>query len=135
VAEHGLNLLSTSSNLSTSALSGAPGGLGLLNAAGGIAVTGNGHAREQNAEDSKQVSEMVGRMLQCMNVLVSVGVGSAGGDEDKSRLVEELCKLLKANWLGARGRTGRRRGVVGGRVRRETNPVTTTGLREVGAAA
>jgi hypothetical protein len=99
-----VNLLSSTSNLSSSAL-------------GGIAVTGNGNAREQNAEDSKQVSEMVGRMLQCMNVLVSVGVGSAGGDDDqlKSRSVEELCRLLKANWLGARGRTGRRHGVVGGR--------------------
>jgi hypothetical protein len=134
-----LHLLgSSSSNLSTSALSGAGAGFGLLSAAGGIAVTANGNARERNAEDSKQVSEMVGRMLQCMNVLVSVsvGVGAAGGDEDKSRLVEELCKLLKANWLGTRGRTGRRHGVVGGRLRRETNPAATMpGLREVGAAA
>ncbi|KAL2116648.1 hypothetical protein VTJ04DRAFT_8816 [Mycothermus thermophilus] len=31
-------------------------------------------SRDQNVEDSKQVTEMVGRMLQCMSVLASVGV-------------------------------------------------------------
>ncbi|KAK3684251.1 HbrB-like-domain-containing protein, partial [Podospora appendiculata] len=73
----------------------------------------------QNAEDSKQVTEMVGRMLQCMSVLASVGVaGTSDEDSIKNRMVEELNKLLKLNWLG-RGRTGRnRRGIVGGRVRR-----------------
>lgn len=86
--------------------------------------------REQNAEDSKQVAELAGRMLQCMSVLASVGSvvpqeeegegreeereGEMSGDEK----MEELCRLLKLNWLG-RGRTGRnRRGFVGGRVRR-----------------
>ncbi|KAK4153895.1 hypothetical protein C8A00DRAFT_43272 [Chaetomidium leptoderma] len=78
--------------------------------------------RDQNVEDSKQVTEMVGRMLQCMSVLASVGVarggsggGSGGGsardndaEEEGNRMVEELNKLLKLNWLG-RGRTGRNR--------------------------
>jgi hypothetical protein len=77
-----------------------------------------GSVREQNVEDSKQVTEMVGRMLQCMSILAGVGVGDGSGD-DGNRKMEELCRLLKLNWLG-RGRTGRnRRGMVGGRVRRE----------------
>ncbi|KAL2195901.1 HbrB-like-domain-containing protein [Corynascus similis CBS 632.67] len=99
---------------------------------------GAGSIRDQNVEDSKQVTEMVGRMLQCMSVLASVGVtplmvasgsGSNGGatagaastgrvvdDPDEgNKKIEELNKLLKLNWLG-RGRTGRnRRGMVGGR--------------------
>ncbi|KAK3397086.1 HbrB-like-domain-containing protein [Sordaria brevicollis] len=38
--------------------------------------------------------------------------------DESSRMIEELNKLLKLNWLG-RGRTGRnRRGIVGGRVKR-----------------
>ena len=75
-----------------------------------------GSVREQNVEDSKQVTEMVGRMLQCMSVLSSLG--GVGDDEGNSKIVE-LCKMLKLNWLG-RGRTGRNRmGIVGGRVRRE----------------
>lgn len=77
-----------------------------------------GSVREQNVEDSKQVTDMVGRMLQCMSVLASVG-GVEGGDDEGGRKVVELCKMLKLNWLG-RGRTGRnRRGLVGARVRRE----------------
>ncbi|PHH75292.1 hypothetical protein CDD83_4427 [Cordyceps sp. RAO-2017] len=74
--------------------------------------------REQNVEDSKQVTDMVGRMLQCMSVLSSLGgLGDVAGDGNK-RMVE-LCQLLKLNWLG-RGRTGRnRRGIVGGKVRRD----------------
>ncbi|KAM4066917.1 hbrB-like domain-containing protein [Hirsutella rhossiliensis] len=73
--------------------------------------------REQNVEDSKQVTDMVGRMLQCMSVLSSLG-GVGDADEGNRRIVE-LAKLLKLNWLG-RGRTGRnRRGIVGGKVRRE----------------
>ncbi|KAH6688282.1 HbrB-like-domain-containing protein [Plectosphaerella plurivora] len=77
-----------------------------------------GSVREQNVEDSKQVTEMVGRMLQCMSILAGVGVGDGSGD-DGNRKMEELCRLLKLNWLG-RGRTGRnRRGMVGGRIRRE----------------
>ncbi|KAL1876855.1 hypothetical protein VTK73DRAFT_9085 [Phialemonium thermophilum] len=79
---------------------------------------GGSSMREQNVEDSKQVTEMVGRMLQCMSVLASVGVADGGGGDDGNKMIEELNKLLKLNWLG-RGRTGRnRRGIVGGRVRR-----------------
>jgi len=130
---------------------------------------GSGSLREQNVEDSKQVTEMVGRMLQCMSVLASVGgsshgssgpagasatnissssssmmsgihgsIGSgnssSGGDEG-NRMIEELNKLLKLNWLG-RGRTGRnRRGLVGGRVKRGVPPtMTAESVREeVGA--
>lgn len=74
--------------------------------------------REQNVEDSKQLTDMVGRMLQCMSVLSSIG-GVGDVDDEGNRRIEELCKMLKLNWLG-RGRTGRnRRGIVGGRVRRE----------------
>ncbi|RDW75711.1 HbrB-like protein [Coleophoma crateriformis] len=75
--------------------------------------------RQANVEDSsKQLTETVGRMLQCMSVLSSVGSGG-GGDEDAQKKMEELSKGLKLNWLG-RGRTGRnRRGLVGARVRRE----------------
>ncbi|KAF5001432.1 hypothetical protein FGRMN_1028 [Fusarium graminum] len=73
--------------------------------------------REQNVEDSKHITEMVGRMLQCMSVLSGVSAGDVGAEGNER--VEELCKMLKLNWLG-RGRTGRnRRGMVGGRVRRD----------------
>ena len=62
--------------------------------------------------DSKQVTETVGRMLQCLCVLCSV----QSGDEAQEKL-EELSRQLKLNWLG-RGRTGRnRKGFVGSRVR------------------
>ena len=75
-----------------------------------------GISARDNLEDSKQVTEMVGRMLQCMSVLAGVGVG--GEQEEGNRKIGELCRLLKLNWLG-RGRTGRnRRGIVGGKVRR-----------------
>ncbi|KAK7227172.1 hypothetical protein V2G26_015175 [Clonostachys chloroleuca] len=77
-----------------------------------------GSVREQNVEDSKQVTDMVGRMLQCMSVLSSLG-GVGDADDERNRKIVELCKMLKLNWLG-RGRTGRNRmGIVGGRVRRE----------------
>jgi hypothetical protein len=82
--------------------------------------------REQlaNADDSKLVTETVGRMLQCVSVLASVGIvpgtGGAGfafTDEEKQRRMEELCQALKLNWLG-RGRTGRnRRGFVGSKIK------------------
>lgn len=78
-----------------------------------------GSVREQNVEDSKQVTDMVGRMLQCMSVLSSLGGVGDDDDNNSNRKVVELCKMLKLNWLG-RGRTGRNRmGIVGGRVRRE----------------
>ncbi|KAG9233893.1 HbrB-like-domain-containing protein [Amylocarpus encephaloides] len=72
--------------------------------------------RERTVEDSsKQITETVGRMLQCMSVLASVGVGG-GGDEGSQKKMEELTRGLKLNWLG-RGRMGRdRRGLVGARV-------------------
>ncbi|KAK1754326.1 HbrB-like-domain-containing protein [Echria macrotheca] len=94
----------------------------------------SGSLREQNVEGSKQVTEMVGRMLQCMSVLASVGhvhvsltttttpatatTPAPREGDDGNQMIEELNKLLKLNWLG-RGRTGRnRRGIVGGRVKR-----------------
>ncbi|KAK4204821.1 HbrB-like-domain-containing protein [Triangularia verruculosa] len=83
------------------------------------AIPGTG-LRDQNVEDSKQVTELGGRMLQCMSVLASIGEGAGEGreEEEGNKKVEELGKLLKLNWLG-RGRTGRnRRGMVGGRVKR-----------------
>ena len=66
-------------------------------------------------DSSKQLTETVGRMLQCMSVLSSVGNGG-GGDEESQGKMEELCRGLKLNWLG-RGRMGRnRRGLVGARL-------------------
>lgn len=66
----------------------------------------------QGPPDSSQVTETVGRMLQCVSVLASVQSG-----DDAQAKMEDLAKLLKLNWLG-RGRTGRnRRGFVGGRVK------------------
>ncbi|ETN45902.1 uncharacterized protein HMPREF1541_00083 [Cyphellophora europaea CBS 101466] len=59
-----------------------------------------------------QVTETVGRMLQCLSVLCSVQTG-----DDAQTKMEELNKQLKLNWLG-RGRTGRnRKGFVGTRMR------------------
>lgn len=61
--------------------------------------------------NSEQVTETVGRMLQCLSVLGSVQSG-----DDAQRKMEGLAKELKLNWLG-RGRTGRnRRGFIGTRV-------------------
>ncbi|KAK0673423.1 HbrB-like-domain-containing protein [Cercophora samala] len=97
---------------------------------------GSGSHRDQNVEDSKQVTELGGRMLQCMSVLASIGVGGGIGEgqqeeEEGNKKVEELGKLLKLNWLG-RGRTGRnRRGLVGGRVKRGGSG-TGTGLGGMG---
>lgn len=62
-------------------------------------------------QDSSQVTETVGRMLQCVSVLASV----QSVDEPQAKM-EGLAKALKLNWLG-RGRTGRnRKGFVGTRV-------------------
>lgn len=61
---------------------------------------------------SAQVTETVGRMLQCLSVLCSIQSG-----DDAQAKMEELNRQLKLNWLG-RGRTGRnRKGFVGSRVR------------------
>ncbi|PTB61791.1 HbrB-like protein [Trichoderma citrinoviride] len=58
--------------------------------------------REQNVEDSKQVADMVGRMLQCMSVLSSIGGVGGDVDDEGNRKMVEL------------GRTGRNRmGIVG----------------------
>ncbi|KAL9113024.1 MAG: hypothetical protein Q9187_007686 [Circinaria calcarea] len=68
-------------------------------------------ARVTLPPDSAQVTETVGRMLQCLSVLVSVQTG-----DDAQAKMEGLAKELKLNWLG-RGRTGRnRKGFVGTRV-------------------
>ncbi|KAK2745678.1 hypothetical protein FQN57_003574 [Myotisia sp. PD_48] len=62
--------------------------------------------------DPSHVTEIAGRMLQCICVLASVQT-----DDDAQKMVEELSKTLKHNWLG-RGRTGRdRRGFVGTKIR------------------
>jgi hypothetical protein len=58
--------------------------------------------------DSAKVTETVGRMLQCVSVLVSL----QSSDESQDK-IGRLSKELKYNWLG-RGRTGRQRqGFVG----------------------
>ncbi len=79
--------------------------------------------RRQGPPDSSQVTETVGRMLQCVSVLASV----QSGDESQGKM-EDLAKALKLNWLG-RGRTGRnRRGFVGTRA-----PRRGMGVGDVGA--
>jgi hypothetical protein len=69
-------------------------------------------ALRQLPMDSAKVTETVGRMLQCVSVLVSL----QSGDEAQDK-IGRLNKELKYNWLG-RGRTGRQRqGFVGPRSR------------------
>ncbi|KAL9100572.1 MAG: hypothetical protein Q9163_004061 [Psora crenata] len=64
--------------------------------------------QQQQLLDSSQVTETVGRMLQCVSVLAS----TQSGDDSQGKM-EDLAKALKLNWLG-RGRVGRnRRGFVG----------------------
>ncbi|KAM0815652.1 putative HbrB-like protein [Seiridium cardinale] len=89
--------------------------------------------RDLEAESgSKQVTDMVGRMLQCMSVLASVSgnlpsAESASQGDAGSKQVAELGRLLKLNWLG-RGRTGRnRRGMVGGRIKRDVSAQRSVG--------
>ncbi|KAK6504844.1 hypothetical protein TWF481_006780 [Arthrobotrys musiformis] len=58
------------------------------------------------------VTETVGRVLQCVSVLASIL-----SNDDKQAKMDELAKTMKHNWLG-RGRTGRnRRGFVGTKMR------------------
>jgi len=78
----------------------------------GSPPTRNNMRPNQGPPSGSQVTETVGRMLQCVSVLASVQSG-----DDAQAKMEDLAKLLKLNWLG-RGRTGRnRRGFVGGRVK------------------
>lgn len=120
--------------------SGASGDQGFLRPFGpgrGRADSDRDRNRDQEAESgSKQVTDMVGRMLQCMSVLASISGNSpqvqsdAGGaklEDAGSKQVAELGRLLKLNWLG-RGRTGRnRRGMVGGRIKRDLSAQRTVG--------
>ncbi|KAL5606962.1 hypothetical protein BROUX41_003329 [Berkeleyomyces rouxiae] len=112
-----------SSMLATSAPGPSLGlgvGISAFNNGSSTDLASLGSLREQNVEDSKQVAELVGRMLQCTSVLSSVGVGGTAARDEGSEKMLELSRLLKLNWLG-RGRTGRnRRGLVGARVRRST---------------
>ncbi|KEY64466.1 hypothetical protein S7711_05283 [Stachybotrys chartarum IBT 7711] len=106
-------------NSSSTTLLGEGSAGGRSRAISNVSFGSHGSVREQNVEDSKQLTDMVGRMLQCMSVLSSLGAVGSDGNDEANRRVVELCKMLKLNWLG-RGRTGRnRRGMVGGRVRRE----------------
>ncbi|KAF2447160.1 HbrB-domain-containing protein [Karstenula rhodostoma CBS 690.94] len=60
--------------------------------------------------DSAKITETVGRMLQCVSVLVSLQSG-----DDAQEKMSKMTRELKYNWLG-RGRTGRQRhGFVGAR--------------------
>lgn len=80
--------------------------------------------QEQLDTSSTQVTETVGRMLQCVSVLASV----QSRDESQIKM-EALAKELKLNWLG-RGRTGRnRRGFVGTRVRADVQQREGDGRR------
>ncbi|KAI4255664.1 MAG: hypothetical protein L6R42_006622, partial [Xanthoria sp. 1 TBL-2021] len=80
--------------------------------------------QEQLDTSSTQVTETVGRMLQCVSVLASVQ-----SRDDSQIKMEALAKELKLNWLG-RGRTGRnRRGFVGTRVRTDVHQREGDGRR------
>lgn len=108
---------------------GTPGGGGGGNNNSSSASMLGLSLREQNVEDSKYVTDMVGRMLQSMSVLATA-TGKNATDEGTNR-VQELGRLLKLNWLG-RGRTGRnRRGIVGGRVARRGEGATATVREEI----
>jgi hypothetical protein len=82
------------------------------------------HAHQVVLDTGARVTEIVGRMLQCVSVLASV----QSADEAQASM-ERLTKTLKWNWLG-RGRTGRqRRGFVGTRIR--TGGGSGSGRKEV----
>jgi hypothetical protein len=86
------------------------------------------HKHQLVLDTGARVTEIVGRMLQCVSVLASVQSG-----DDAQADMERLTKTLKWNWLG-RGRTGRqRRGFVGTRIRTGGGSGTSaaTGGREV----
>lgn len=117
--------------------SGGDIGQGLLRSLGGRARADSDRDRDRNRDmeaesGSKQVTDMVGRMLQCMSVLASVGGNTPSPDSNRpedpgSKQVAELGRLLKLNWLG-RGRTGRnRRGMVGGRIKRDVSAQRSIG--------
>lgn len=105
--------------------------------------------RDLNNQGAVDTIDIMGRMLQCMSILSSVGIipgdgsevpeqraaASRGGasvsgrqrgystgmveDEAAQHKIDALCKALKLNWLG-RGRTGRnRKGFVGARTKRD----------------
>lgn len=81
------------------------------------------YAHQQVIHDTgTRLTEMVGRMLQCISVLASVQ-----SHDDKQEMMERLNKTLKWNWLG-RGRTGRqRRGFVGTKIRKGTTGSSAAG--------
>jgi HbrB-like protein len=94
------------------------------------ALTLHGLYAQQVLDTGARVTEIVGRVLQCVSVLASVQ-----SDDDAQRNMEELTKTLKWNWLG-RGRTGRqRRGFVGTKLRSGTGNSSTTGATGLGGAS
>jgi hypothetical protein len=96
------------SNVGPAAAAPAAGGAPRRAGEGGV---GGLLYAQQVLDTGARVTDMVGRMLQCVSVLASVH----SGDEAQGRM-ESLTKTLKWNWLG-RGRTGRqRRGFVGTKV-------------------
>jgi hypothetical protein len=124
-AAHTLDPTFASYNSQASTLLGAAASSGGRSRATSNLSTGSGGAQDvafhnfssppaarPSDNSSAQVTETVGRMLQCLSVLCSVQTG----DEAQTKM-EELNRQLKLNWLG-RGRTGRnRKGFVGTRVR------------------
>ncbi|KAL8728471.1 MAG: hypothetical protein Q9166_005369 [cf. Caloplaca sp. 2 TL-2023] len=91
-----------------------------------FASTPSSRRQQQEQPSSTQVTETVGRMLQCVSVLASV----QSRDESQVKM-EGLAKELKLNWLG-RGRTGRnRRGFVGTRVTQAVGERGVDGRQQV----
>ncbi|KIV88443.1 hypothetical protein PV10_08126 [Exophiala mesophila] len=120
----GLEPMYASYNSQSSTLLGSMSGGGRSRATSNLSVSSNPAqdvafqsfssppAARPSDSSSAQVTETVGRMLQCLSVLCSIQSG-----DDAQAKMEELNKQLKLNWLG-RGRTGRnRKGFVGSRVR------------------
>jgi hypothetical protein len=111
------------SNTSAGSFPGGPGAVGgPMHSQSSPFPTLAGLHAQAILDTGARVTEMVGRVLQCMSVLSSVQSG-----DDAQRSMEELTKTLKWNWLG-RGRTGRqRRGFVGTKLRSGTGGSSTTG--------